>query len=100
MRRSLLVAVPLWLVSLIAGAAAIVLADFGAPSWVFVLLLAWLLTLGLPTVCAVLLLARYWPGPSFQTFLVSAALVALVSQWTAVWLVQQGIGRWRTRKAT
>ncbi len=38
-----------WLASLAAVASALVLADFGAPTWIFVLLFSWLLTVGLPT---------------------------------------------------
>ena len=93
MKKTLLVALLLWLLSLIAGAAAILLAEFGAPVWLFVFLLGWLLTFGLPTLSAVLLLVRIWDGPSFQAFLVSAVLLAFVFQLTAVWLV-----RWATRR--
>jgi len=51
---------PATLVSLVAAAGAVVLADFGAPWWVFALLLAWLLTIGLPTTLALLLTATLW----------------------------------------
>jgi len=47
-------------VSLVAATGAVVLADFGAPWWVFALLLAWLLTIGLPTTLALLLTASLW----------------------------------------
>ncbi len=48
------------LVSLLAGAAALVAADFGATGWVFVPPLLWLATFGLPTTVVVLLLAAVW----------------------------------------
>ncbi len=58
LKKTLLLALLLWFLSFRAGAAAILLAQFGAPAWVFVLLLGWLLTFGLPSLCAVLLLGR------------------------------------------
>ncbi len=48
------------LVSLLIGATALVAADFGASGWVFVPLLVWLATFGLPTAAVVLLLAAIW----------------------------------------
>lgn len=74
----------LWCLSLGAGATAIVAAEFGAPVWVFLLLLGWLLTAGLPTLFAVLALARVWSGPSFVAFLATAALLALACQHAAL----------------
>ncbi|MEE9234607.1 MAG: hypothetical protein V3U28_04100, partial [Candidatus Acidoferrales bacterium] len=76
MKKTFLVAFLLWFVSLIAGVAAIFLANFGAPAWVFVLFLGWLLTFGLPSLCAILLLVRFWEGLPFAGFLVAAALLA------------------------
>ena len=77
------------------GAGALVLAEFGGPVWVFAVLLAWLLTFGLPTLVAVLLLAWFWPGPSFQAYLLSAVLLALLFQWSAVFGFRWGITRRR-----
>ena len=48
------------LATLLAGAACIVLADFGGPAWAFVVLGIWLWTIGLPTTVAVLLLVSLW----------------------------------------
>lgn len=42
MKKTLLLALLLWFLSFSAGAAAILLAQLGAPAWVFVLLLGWL----------------------------------------------------------
>ncbi len=99
MKKSILFALPLSLLSLIAGVATIVLAEFGAPAWVFVLLLGWLLTLGLPSLGGMLLAVHLWEGLGLQGFLVSAGLFAMVFQCAAVWLVRQGIGRLRVGRA-
>ena len=48
------------LTTLLAGAACIILADFGGPAWVFVVLGIWLWTIGLPTTVGVLLLVSLW----------------------------------------
>ena len=49
-----------WLVSFLAVVTALVLADLGAPVWIFLLLGLWLCTLGLPTLLAVLIVASVW----------------------------------------
>jgi len=41
------------LVTLSIGALTLILADFGAPPWVFLILCAWLGTIGLPTTVVV-----------------------------------------------
>ena len=89
----------LCLLSLTTGAAALLLAEFGAPVWVFVVLFAWLLTLGLPTLVGVLLLAQFWQGPSFQAYLLSAILLAFFFQLTTVSGIRWGIKRWRRMSA-
>jgi hypothetical protein len=81
---------PVWwsvvatVVSLLAAAGAVVLADFGAPWWVFALLLAWLLTIGLPPTLAVLLTASLWgriPGLyGMGGFVVCVAALSFVAQ--------------------
>ncbi len=98
MKTNFILSLLLCLLSLLAGAIALVLAEFGAPVWVFVLLLGWLVTVGLPTLSAVLLLVRVWEGPSFQAFLVLAAVLALVFQFAAVSLVSSRLKRLRSRK--
>ena len=97
--KDVLVAGVLCLLSLTAGSAALLLAEFGAPVWVFVVLLAWLLTLGLPTLAGVLLLARFWQGPSFQAYLLSAVLLGFFFQLGAVSGIRRGINRWRRMSA-
>ena len=82
--RTLLTAALLSVLSLIAGAAALILAEFGAPVWLLAGLVTWLVTIGLPTLVSVLLLARFWPGPSFQTFVLSAIVLACLFQFAAL----------------
>lgn len=73
------------------------LAEFGAPAWVFVVLFAWLLSVGLPTLAAVLVLAGFWPGPSFGAYLVSVVILAFCLQLGAFWGIRRGIRKWRLR---
>ena len=94
-RRDVLLGGVLCLLSLAAGMGALILAEFGAPVWVFVVLLAWLLTFGLPTLSAVVLLTRFWPGPSLQAYLLTAVLLALLFQCGAVLGTRFAITRWR-----
>jgi hypothetical protein len=98
LKKILVVSFLLCLLSLLAGAGALILAEFGAPVWVFVLLLGWLVTVGLPTTSAVLLMVRFWEGPSFQAFLLSATVLAFAFQFGAISLVWWGIKRVRSRK--
>ncbi len=92
-----------WLLSLLAGAVALVLADFGKPVWVFILLGLWLCTLGLPTTLAVLLAAALWGNipfiatPPLWAFLVCAAMLALGFQ-TGFFLLISRFPRWRARR--
>lgn len=87
-RRPVLWAVATWLASAAAGIAAVVLADFGAPAWVFLALGAWLLTAGLPTLVASLVVLAGWAGlpPRLMPPPVAGA-VALVA---ATFLAQLG----------
>ncbi len=84
-------AVLLSLVSLAVAASAFSLANFGAPAWVFVLLLGWMLTVGLPTSVAIVVTAFFWAGVSLPAFLATVATVALVLQLGALRLVQRRI---------
>jgi len=93
MRKNLLLTSVLSFLSLIAGACALIVAEFGGPVLILIPLLVWLLTLGLPTLAAVLLTARFWPGPSLGAFVVTAALLAFVLQFAAVWAVRRIRGR-------
>ena len=89
--------------SLVAGATAIVLADFGKPVWVFILLGLWLCTLGLPTTLAVLLAAALWGNvpfiatPPLWAFMVCAAMLALGFQ-TGFFVLIARFYRWRARR--
>ena len=68
-------------VTLLLGVTALVLADFGAPVWVFIFLTCLLCTVGLPTTLAVLLTASFWgkvPGLSgLGSFAVCATLLSV-----------------------
>ena len=87
-------------ITLVAGATVVILADFGAPGWVFGALLLWLATVGLPSTLAVLLLASLWGrtpwAAGFPGFVIVAALLAWLFQWSALvaWT------RWRNRKTS
>lgn len=76
------------LVSLLVGATALAAADFGAPGWLFVPLLIWLTTLGLPSTIAILAAVSIWgtrePLYGFAPFLLFATLLAVIAQILAV----------------
>ena len=93
-----MLSVPLWLVTLVVGATAVVSADFGVSAWVFVLLFAWLLTIGLPTTLAVVSLASIWSGVGLGPFLGVATAVSFLFQVAGVygirwlWVYWNGAG--------
>ena len=97
--KNLLLSACLTLASLAAGAAALVLAEFGAPIWIFAGLLAWLLTLGLPTLMSVLLLTRFWPGPSFLSFVVWAGVLSFLTQFAVISSIRRARARRRAKRA-
>jgi hypothetical protein len=70
--------------TLLAGLAALVLADFGGAWWMFVPLLAWLLSVGLPTTLAVLLAAALWGRWAWLSglggFIIGASVLAAFLQ--------------------
>ena len=75
-----------WLISLVVAVFTLALADFGGPSWIFILCGLWLGSLGLPTTLSLLALAGIWgriPGvetPPLSAFAVSVATLSLVAQ--------------------
>ena len=83
----------LTLIALAAGGTALIFAEFGGPVWLLVALLVPLVTVGAPSLAAVLLLAAVWPGPSLRGFVVVAAVVAFCFQLAAVVMWR----RWRGR---
>ena len=95
MKKALLFSVPLWLLTLVLAAAALVFADFGASAWVFVLLLAWILTIGLPTTLAVVTVASFWSGGGLGPFLGVAAGVSLLFQTAALYGIRRLWEHWR-----
>ena len=66
---------------------ALTLANFGAPSWVFLLLFAWMLTVGLPTSLAIVVTVSSWSGGSPESFIATVAIAALTVQLVALRLV-------------
>src|SRR5437867_9107474 len=75
-----------WLLSLVITVLALVLADFGGPSWIFILCGLWLCTVGLPTTLTLLTLAAFWgplPGletPPLSVFALSVAILSFLAQ--------------------
>ncbi len=86
-----------WLLTLIAGVSALLLAEFGAPRWAFIPLLGWLLTLGLPSFFALIIVTVYWRGPSFLAYLTFVMLLALVFQIAAIWMFHWMVSHLRSR---
>ena len=90
------------LFSLLLGAAAIVLADFGTPIWFVFLTQAWFWTLGLPTMLGVLAVAAAWGIPGWTAlplwlFMVCASVVAWVLQTASFLLLDRGWKRFAGR---
>jgi hypothetical protein len=85
MLKATLLAFLLWAMTLLSAVATVALGEFGAPLWITVLLLLWLVTLGAPTTAAVLAIIWWWPGGSFLAFVGLAVAVALAAQIGVVW---------------
>ncbi len=88
-RRTFLLAVSFWVVSLVVSATAMSLAVLGAPLPIFLFLFGWLLTLGLPSSLAIVLVMSLWQGSSFEAFLVVVAGVALIFHFLCLSMVRQ-----------
>ncbi len=93
-RRTLLLAVVWCLVSWFVTAFALSLASFGAPSPIFLLLFGWLLTVGLPTSLAIVLVMSLWQGSSLEAFLMVVASVTFVFQFLCLSMVKQLTRSW------
>lgn len=105
MKRPKVWAVVTWLASLAAGLSALLLGDRGAPAWVFALLFLWLLTAGLPTLLAALLVGSAWGTViqvrSLGAVLATIAIASLIFQLAAFELVSRSrssISRWAIRR--
>ncbi len=88
-RRTALFTVVCWVVSLVVMAVASSLAFFGGPLPILIFLLGWLLTLGLPTSLATVLVVNLWQGTSIEVFRVVVASVTLVFQFLCLSMVKQ-----------
>jgi len=64
------------------GAGILILGDFGAPWWVFGVLLLWPATLGLPSTLAVILLASLWGHVSWAAGLPWFLTACLALAWS------------------
>lgn len=82
--------------TLIAGAAIVILADFGAPIWVFGLLLLWPATVGLPSTLGVFLAATLWGRVPLLSGLGTFVAACAGLGWLFQWLAVTGWNRWRT----
>jgi len=94
-RRTFLLAVSFWVVSLVVSATATSLAFFGAPLPIFLFLFGWLLTVGLPTSLAIVLVMSLWQGVPLETFLLVVASVALIFHFVCLSIVRQMTVSWR-----
>ncbi len=97
-RRTFLLAVSFWVVSLVVTAIALSLAFFGAPLPIFLFLFGWLLTVGLPTSLAIVLVTILWQSASLEIFLLVVASVALIFHFLCLSIVRQMTVSWRRAK--
>ncbi len=88
-RAELLFAAFLWAFTLFVLGAALVLGNTGAPAALWLVVLAWLVTAGLPTTAAVVGLAALWRGPSPAAFLAAAGALGFALQFAGVSIVQR-----------
>src|SRR5262245_50142263 len=90
-----------WLISVVVTVFVLVLADFGAPSWIFILCGLWLSSFGLPTTLTLLALAGFWgqiPGietPPLSVFAISFVILSLIAQTISFLAVGRFVSRWR-----
>lgn len=88
LKRSQAVAVATTVVTLLAGGGALLAADYGASAWLIVPLLTWSLTVGLPTVLAVLAVVAIWgtaePLYGFVGFAIAAVSLAVLAQFLVI----------------
>ena len=92
--RTFLLAVSCWAVSLMVIGIALSLAFFGAPLPIFLFLFGWLLTLGLPTSLALVLVMSLWQGSSLEACLVVVASVALIFNFLCLSMVRRLTVSW------
>ena len=97
-QRTFLLAVSFWVVSLVVSATAMSLAFFGAPLPIFLFLFGWLLTVGLPSSLAIVLVMSLWQGAPLEIFLLVVASVALIFHFLCLSIVRQMTVSWRRAK--
>ena len=97
-QRTFLLAVLCCLVSLAVVVIALNLAVWGAPLPIFLFLLGWLLTVGLPTSLSVVLVMSFWRGGSVEMFSLVVVSLALVLTLACLVLLRQIVmPGWRTK---
>jgi hypothetical protein len=90
-----------WLISVVVTVFVLTLAEFGAPTWVFITCGLWMFTLGLPTILSVLVLVGVWgrvPGigtPSLGIFSVCVVLLSITAQAVSFHAAVRVWNRWR-----
>ena len=94
-RRTFVLAVSFWVVSLVVSATAMSLAFFGAPLPIFLFLFGWLLTVGLPSSLAIVVVMSLWQGAPLEIFLLVVASVALIFHFLCLSIVRQFTRSWR-----
>jgi len=97
-QRTFLLAVSFWVVRLVVSATAMSLALFGAPLPIFLFLFGWLLTVGLPSSLAIVLVMSLWQGAPLEIFLLVVASVALIFHFLCLSIVRQMTVSWRRAK--
>jgi len=97
-RRTFLLAVSFWVVSLVVTATAMSLAFFGAPLPIFLFLFGWLLTVGLPSSLAIVLVMSLWQSGPVEIFLLVVVSVALIFHFLCLSIVRQMTVSWRGAK--
>ncbi len=93
-RRTFLLAVSFWVVSLVVSATASSLAFFGGPLPIFLFLFGWLLTVGLPTSLAIVLVTSLWQSASLEIFLLVVTSVALIFNFLCLSMVRRLTVSW------
>jgi len=93
-RRTFLLAVSFWVVSLVVSSTAMSLAFLGAPLPIFLFLFGWLLTVGLPTSLAIVLVMSVWQGASLEIFLLVVASLALIFNFLCLYMIKQLTRSW------
>lgn len=100
MKNTILLSSILCLISLASGVGIIILTEFGILRWLLLILLTWMVTLGLPTTLAILLLASFWSNLPLGGFLLASVLFAFLFQFGTLWAIRWGTNLIRQLRET